>query len=36
MMAAVLLPVQRFVPANIENKVYADSRRTASAPRRPQ
>ena len=36
MMAAVLLPVQRFVPTGIENKVYADSRRMANAPRRPQ
>ncbi len=34
MMAAVLLPVQRFVPNGIENKVYADSRRTANQPRR--
>ena len=36
MMAAVLLPVQRFVPSGVEQKVYADSRRVASAPRRPQ
>jgi hypothetical protein len=35
MMVAVLLPVQQFVRAT-ENKVYADSRRMARAPRRPQ
>jgi len=35
MMAAVLLPVQRFVPSGVETKVYADSRRMANAPRRP-
>ena len=35
MMAAVLLPVQRFVPQGVETKVYADSRRMANAPRRP-
>ena len=35
MMVAVLLPVQQFVRAR-ENKVYADSRRLARAPRRPQ
>jgi hypothetical protein len=35
MMAAVLLPVQRFVPSGVESKVYADSRRMANAPRRP-
>ena len=34
MMAAVLLPVQRFVPAGVEQKVYADSRRMANSPRR--
>jgi hypothetical protein len=34
MMAAVLLPVQRFVPTGVENKVYADSRRMANQPRR--
>ena len=34
MMAAVLLPVQRFVPSGVENKVYADSRRMANQPRR--
>jgi len=34
MMAAVLLPVQRFVPKGVENKVYADSRRAANQ-RRP-
>lgn len=32
MMMAVLLPVQRFVPAGAENKVYADSRRMAQGP----
>jgi len=35
MMAAVLLPVQRFVPSGVEQKVYADSRRMANMPRRP-
>ena len=35
MMAAVLLPVQRFIPKGIENRVYADSRRSANQPRRP-
>jgi hypothetical protein len=35
MMVAVLLPVQQFVRAT-ESKVYADSRRMANAPRRPQ
>ena len=35
MMAAVLLPVQRFVPSGVETKVYADSRRMANSPRRP-
>jgi hypothetical protein len=35
MMAAVLLPVQRFVPNGIENRVYSDSRRMANQPRRP-
>ena len=35
MMVAVLLPVQQFVRAT-ENKVYADSRRMARAPRRAQ
>jgi len=35
MMVAVLLPVQQFVRAR-ETKVYADSRRTINAPRRPQ
>ena len=34
MMAAVLLPVQRFVPKGIENKVYADSRKMSTQPRR--
>jgi len=34
MMVAVLLPVQKFVRAT-DNKVYADSRRAARAPRRP-
>ncbi len=34
MMAAVLLPVQRFVPSGVEQKVYADSRRMANMPRR--
>jgi hypothetical protein len=34
MMAAVLLPVQRFVPQGVEQKVYADSRRMADSPRR--
>ena len=33
-MAAVLLPVQRFVPSGVEQKVYADSRRMANMPRR--
>ena len=34
MMAAVLLPVQRFVPSGVEQRVYADSRRMANMPRR--
>ena len=34
MMAAVLLPVQKFVPKGIENKVYTDSRLMANQPRR--
>lgn len=34
MMVAVLLPVQQFVRAT-DKKVYADSRRTIRAPRRP-